>query len=84
MNILFVADVFGSAGCHAVEQRLAGLRDELEIDFCIVNAENAADGRGVTPKLADRLLGAGADVLTLGNHTTRRRWMASTPDQWCS
>jgi metallophosphoesterase (TIGR00282 family) len=72
MNILFVADVFGSAGCRAVEQKLAGLRDEHEIEFCIVNAENAADGRGVTPKLADRLLAAGADVLTLGNHTWAR------------
>jgi metallophosphoesterase (TIGR00282 family) len=38
----------------------------------IVNAENAADGRGLTPKLADRLLAAGADVLTLGNHTWAR------------
>jgi len=38
-----------------VEERLPGLRDELRIDFCIVNGENAADGRGLTPKLADRL-----------------------------
>jgi 2',3'-cyclic-nucleotide 2'-phosphodiesterase len=48
------------------------LREELEIDFCIVNAENAADGVGLTPKLADRLLAGGADVLTLGNHVWRR------------
>jgi metallophosphoesterase (TIGR00282 family) len=72
VNILFVSDVFGSAGSRAVQERLPGLRDELAIDFCIVNGENAADGRGITPKLADRLLGAGADVVTLGNHTWAR------------
>jgi 2',3'-cyclic-nucleotide 2'-phosphodiesterase len=72
MNILLVADVFGSAGSRAVQDRLPGLRDELAIDFCIVNGENAADGRGITPKLADRLLGSGADVVTLGNHTWAR------------
>src|SRR5712691_7299369 len=72
MNILFVADVFGSAGSRAVQDRLPGLREELAIDFCIVNGENAADGRGITPKLADRLLGSGADVVTLGNHTWAR------------
>jgi metallophosphoesterase (TIGR00282 family) len=72
VNILFVADVFGSAGSRAVQDRLPGLLDELAIDFCIVNGENAADGRGITPKLADRLLGSGADVVTLGNHTWAR------------
>jgi metallophosphoesterase (TIGR00282 family) len=39
---------------------------------CIVNGENVADGAGITPKLAERLLAAGADVVTLGNHTYRR------------
>jgi metallophosphoesterase (TIGR00282 family) len=49
------------------------LREELGAAFCIVNGENAADGTGLTPKLAERLLAAGADVLTLGNHAWRRR-----------
>jgi metallophosphoesterase (TIGR00282 family) len=48
------------------------LREQLGADICIVNGENVADGAGITPKLADRLLRAGADVLTLGNHTYRR------------
>jgi len=56
----------------AVEERLPALRRELDVDFCVVNAENAADGRGLTPRLGDRLLAAGADVLTLGNHTWAR------------
>jgi len=72
LNILFVADVFGSAGSRAVRDRLPSLREELAVDFCVVNGENAADGRGITPKLADRLLEAGADVVTLGNHTWAR------------
>jgi metallophosphoesterase (TIGR00282 family) len=42
------------------------------VDFCVVNGENAADGRGLTPKLADKILAAGADVVTLGNHTWAR------------
>jgi metallophosphoesterase (TIGR00282 family) len=48
------------------------LREQHGADICIVNGENVADGAGITPKLADRLLRAGADVLTLGNHTYRR------------
>jgi metallophosphoesterase (TIGR00282 family) len=59
--------VFGAPGRRALEERLAGLRRELDAGFCIVNGENAADGRGITAKLADRLLAAGADVITLGN-----------------
>lgn len=67
MRLLFVADVFGSPGRRAVEQRLPQLRTELEVDFCVVNGENAAAGRGITAKIADRLLASGADVVTLGN-----------------
>jgi metallophosphoesterase (TIGR00282 family) len=72
MKILFVADVFGAAGRTALEERLQALKKELAAAFCVVNAENAADGAGLTPRLADRLLAAGADVLTLGNHVWRR------------
>jgi len=72
VKILFIADVFGAAGHRAVRDRLPSLREELGVDFCVVNGENAADGRGITPKLADRLLEAGADVVTLGNHTWAR------------
>jgi metallophosphoesterase (TIGR00282 family) len=77
VKILFVADVFGSAGSGAVRDRLPSLREELGIDFCVVNGENAADGRGITPKLADRLLEAGADIVTLGNHTWARSEIVS-------
>ncbi|MDP8910802.1 MAG: TIGR00282 family metallophosphoesterase [Actinomycetota bacterium] len=72
MNILFVGDVFGAPGRRALEGRLSGLREELETGVCIVNGENVADGAGITPRLAERLLEAGADVVTLGNHVWRR------------
>ena len=72
MRILFIADVFGAPGRRAVETRLPSLREEVGAGFCVVNGENAADGRGLTPKLADKILGAGADVITLGNHVWRR------------
>jgi 2',3'-cyclic-nucleotide 2'-phosphodiesterase len=52
------------------------LRTELGASFCVLNGENAADGLGITAKLAERLLVAGADVITLGNHTWRRSEIA--------
>lgn len=71
MRILFVADVFGAPGHRAVEARLQELRHDLEIDFCVVNGENAANGAGLTAKLALRLLERGTDVVTTGNHVWR-------------
>jgi 2',3'-cyclic-nucleotide 2'-phosphodiesterase len=65
--------VNGRPGRLAVEQLLPPLREERGIDFCVVNGENAADGLGITPKIADKILAAGADVITLGNHTWRRK-----------
>ena len=61
--------MFGAPGRRAIETRLPSLRDELGVDFCIVNGENIAAGRGITGKLADKLLASGADVVTLGNWT---------------
>jgi len=68
--------VFGTPGRKAVEERLPGLKEEHSVGFCVVNGENVADGAGITPRLAERLLAAGADVLTLGNHVWRRREIA--------
>jgi metallophosphoesterase (TIGR00282 family) len=61
-----------------LEEQLPRLRDELDVDVCVVNGENAADGVGLTPKLAQRILSAGADAITLGNHAWRRPELA----QW--
>jgi 2',3'-cyclic-nucleotide 2'-phosphodiesterase len=72
VRILFIADVVGVPGRRAVEERLASLKEERGIDFCILNGENLADGVGITPKLADRMFESGADAITLGNHVWRR------------
>lgn len=72
MRILFVGDVVGRPGRDAVEGLLPGLRERLDVDVCIVNGENVANGVGITPRLAERLLAAGADAITLGNHAWRR------------
>jgi metallophosphoesterase (TIGR00282 family) len=56
-----------------VTDRLQELRHELDVDFCVVNGENAADGVGLTAKLAARILEAGGDVITTGNHVWRHR-----------
>ena len=73
LRLLFIGDVFGPAGRRAVSDRLHELKHELDVEFCVVNGENAADGIGLTAKLATRLLEAGADVVTTGNHVWRHR-----------
>ena len=55
-----------------MEEGLPALRDELHADLSILNGENLADGVGITPKLADKMLAAGVDAITLGNHVWRR------------
>jgi metallophosphoesterase (TIGR00282 family) len=77
MRILFVGDVVGRPGRDAIEGLLPGLRSELEVDVCIANGENVADGVGITAKLADHLLANGVDAITLGNHTWRRDGIAA-------
>jgi metallophosphoesterase (TIGR00282 family) len=72
LKLLFIADIVGTPGRKAIEERLPSLREELDVDFCVANGENVADGVGITPKLADRLLAAGVDAITLGNHVWRR------------
>ncbi len=69
MKILFCGDVAGAAGRKAVKNYLPQLKEKYHIDAIIVNAENAAHGLGLTPKTYAELLRAGADVMTMGNHT---------------
>ncbi len=71
LNVLAVGDVVGEGGQDIVSRRLPGLREETGAHFTVVNGENAS-GVGITPAQARRLLEAGADVITLGNHTWNR------------
>jgi metallophosphoesterase (TIGR00282 family) len=73
VNILFVGDVFGQPGRDALLKRLPGIVEERAVDMVIVNGENAANGAGITSKIAGRLLAGGVDVITTGNHIWRQR-----------
>lgn len=68
LRILFLGDIVGEPGRRAVIDQLPELRKELRLDFTIVNGENAAGGRGITPRIAIDLLRAGAAVITTGDH----------------
>ena len=69
MNILILGDVVGPAGVKAVKEKLPKIIKEKKVDFVILNGENAADsGRGITKKIFEDFLEAGADVITTGNH----------------
>ena len=71
VKILAVGDVCGEPGLSFLNNRLRDYRKEQGIDFVVVNGENA-NVVGITPKQADLILHAGADVITLGNHTWTR------------
>jgi hypothetical protein len=68
LTILFLGDIVGEPGRSAVIARLPELKRELAVDFAIVNGENAAAGRGITPKITIDLLRAGVSVITTGDH----------------
>jgi hypothetical protein len=72
-RVLFVGDIVGGIGRRTLEALLPSLRERYAPTFVVVNGENAAGGVGITPKVADALFAAGADVITLGNHTYRHR-----------
>ena len=68
MKILMVGDIFGEPGRRALQTLLPRLKREHQINFTVVNVENAAGGFGVTPEIATQILEQGADVMTSGNH----------------
>ncbi|MFZ5718508.1 MAG: TIGR00282 family metallophosphoesterase [Pseudomonadota bacterium] len=69
MRFAFFGDVVGRSGREGLAEHLPRLRRELQLEFVIVNAENAAAGFGITESTARELFDAGADCLTLGNHS---------------
>ena len=68
MKILVIGDIFGRPGRRALRELLPGLQREYRVDFTIANAENAAGGKGLTPKVADEIFESPVHVLTAGNH----------------
>ncbi len=73
MNILVIGDLVGKIGLEAFKKNISNLKNKYNIDFTIVNAENSADGRGITKNILDDLYVYGADAITMGNHTWGRK-----------
>lgn len=73
MRVLFIGDVVGSPGRRAVRETMPALRERYAPDLVVVNGENSAGGMGITERTANDLFGAGADVITTGNHVYRHR-----------
>src|SRR5580658_5387553 len=80
LKILFLGDIVGEPGRRAVIDTVPALKKELEIDFVVVNGENAAAGRGITPKITIDLLRAGISVITTGDHVWDQKELVSFID----
>ena len=79
MKVLAVGDVVGNPGMERVQRSLRYLKRKCNADFVIVNGENASVV-GMTPQQGEDILDAGADVITLGNHTFNKREIVSSLD----
>jgi metallophosphoesterase (TIGR00282 family) len=73
MRLLFLGDVVGRSGRTVVNSQLGGLRQRLDVDFVVLNGENAAGGFGITEEIFNEFLDSGVDVVTLGNHAFDQR-----------
>ena len=80
MKILFLGDVVAKSGREAVIRNIKPLKSEYGADFVIVNGENAAHGKGITATIYSRLVGAGADIVTLGNHAYSKKEIIKNMD----
>lgn len=81
MKILVVGDVVGEIGVEHLSKNLWKTRNENGVDFCVVNGENASEISGISRADAIRILDAGADIITLGNHTWGRKDIREFLDQ---
>jgi len=68
LKLLFIGDVVGKPGRQVLGDRLRRLQRKYQVDFTVVNAENSAGGRGITPAIVEETLALGVDVITSGNH----------------
>ena len=77
MKILAIGDVVGSRAVEYLKEKLWRERDRLGVDFVVLNGENASEIHGISRKDAEELLAAGADLITLGNHTYEKKDISS-------
>lgn len=78
LNILCIGDIVGRPGRRVISKRLKALVREMDVDCVIANAENAAGGSGLTPQIYKKLQRAGVNLITLGDHTYRKRDIIQT------
>ena len=81
MNILAVGDIVGNSGVNKLKNELQDIKNKYNIDFVIVNGENAAEGMGLTIKNFKDILSAGADCITMGNHTWGKKEIFQIVDE---
>jgi len=73
IRALLIGDVVGGPGRQILAKKLSALRQKRQVDFCIANVENASGGSGLTVVNAREILGAGVDVMTMGDHVWKRK-----------
>ncbi len=78
MRIAFIGDIVGTSGRLALTQQLPRLRQQHKADLVVANAENIANGSGITPEQYKKLITAGVDGLTLGDHAFRKQQIHAT------
>lgn len=79
LRVMAIGDVVAESGLQFLEKHLRSVKRQYGVDFCVVNGENSAV-LGMTPEQAERIFDAGADVITMGNHTWNRREIATYLD----
>jgi hypothetical protein len=84
MRILMIGDIVGHCGVDFVVRKLPELRAAEQLDLIIANAENAANGSGLIPSLYHKLVRAGVDCITLGDHIYRRRQIQNVLQRECN
>lgn len=78
IRLIMLGDIVGTPGRQAVAQCVPGLRERYAADLVIANAENAANGSGLTPELYSKICRAGVDAVTLGDHIYRKKQIVHT------
>lgn len=81
MKILLIGDIVSQQGCDYLRQQLPSLKKEYGADIVIANGENSAVGNGITPFSAKFIFDSGVDVITLGNHTLKRKEICDYLDE---
>jgi metallophosphoesterase (TIGR00282 family) len=73
LGVLLLGDIVGQPGCRALFFNLPKLRQRFNADLVIVNGENASDGFGIMPEMAEKFFSSGVDVITTGNHIWQKK-----------